>query len=126
MNRIEWDSSIAIVGTHLVGYYIAQWSFEETVARLITLSGQAAKSGDQYKVSVKFVGRFNGDVFTLYDYKCDRTLHIGGTRVDHVAALRQALTRRLRRVAPTPYRAREYYEGKRTYHRFELKTEGTL
>ena len=126
MNKIEWDSSINIFDTHLIGYLNAPWSFEETVSRLITLSGQAAKSCDCYKVSVEFVGMFNGKVFTLYDYKCDRTLHIGGTSADHVPALRQALTRRLRRVAPTPYSAREYYKGKRTYHRFEPKRKGTL
>jgi hypothetical protein len=42
------------------------WSFEETVARLITLSRQnPTKSTDQYKVSVEFQGTYRGALFTL-------------------------------------------------------------
>jgi hypothetical protein len=93
----------------LLAYYESPWSFEETVARIITASGQPPKSGDDYKVSVEFEGRFKGQRFTLYDYKEGRSIHIGGNDKLDVVGLVAQLTFDLDAVRPTPYRAKEYY-----------------
>lgn len=108
---LDW-SEPSIDGTSLRGYYESPWSFEETVARLITASGQPARSFDQYKTSVEFRGTFHGHVFTLYDYKEGRTIHIGGADdLDRVGFVK-ALTAALMLVTPTPYTAAEYYSDK--------------
>lgn len=111
----NWNPETRINGTSLQGYYTpkAGWSFEETVARLTTLSGQnpsEAFDGDG-KVTVEFVGTFDGAVFTLYDYYADRRIHIGGhgdgwgTPAVNVAALAAALDDALAPVPRAPYTA---------------------
>lgn len=95
--------------TYLRGYLESPFSFEETVARLITLSGQDP-TADGYKVSVEFVGMFGGQPFTLYDYKEDRKIHIGGNDKLDVEGLAQELLVKLSSVEPTPYRVKEYYD----------------
>lgn len=119
---VEWGP-FDINGTSLRGYLMGAtwtregvawpWSFEETVARLIALSGQdPTLRTDEYKVSVEFVGRLGGDVFTLYDYKGDGAIHVGGASVS-ARALAEALLPLLRAVDPIPYRARMHYDGVR-------------
>lgn len=110
---LKWDPDTDIGGTFLRAVYPSPWIFEETVARLITLSGQPAKSGDQYKTSVEFVGTFNGEIFDLHDYKEGRELHIGGHESLKVGGLIAALDLALGKVEPTPYTAKEYYDEKR-------------
>lgn len=107
--KINWTTEIKS-GTALRGYYDSPWSFEETVARLITASGQPAQSFDQYKTSVEFTGYLDGKVFTLYDYKEDREIHIGGENGLNVYLLQELLTAELRKVEPTPYSVKEYYD----------------
>ena len=99
--------------SHLRGYYESPWSFEETVARLVTASGQPINSFDEYKSSVNFVGTFEGQRFTLYDYKEDRAIHIGGNDELDISNLVVALTDALNLVEPTPYKAKEYYADQR-------------
>ncbi len=112
---ITWND-ISLSGTSLRGYFKSPWSFEETTARLITASGQPAKSSDGYKTSVEFSGTFNGQVFTLYDYKGGDAFHIGGHHELDVTALQTALVDALRAVVPTPYTARRFYD----------ETDGTI
>ena len=110
---LTWDGMLSIDGTSLHGMFEPlPFSFEETVARLITLSGQAPETmnTDAYKVSVEFTGTFNGHTFTLYDYKGDRALHIGGRDGLPVKALILWLTEALQGVQPTDYTATEHYD----------------
>lgn len=123
MNTIIWSDG-ARGGTSLQGYLDnLPWSFEESVARLKTLSGQdPTAASDKYKTSVEFGGTFNGRPFTLYDYKEGRQLHIGGTSKNYIPALKQHLLEQLKTVAPTPYTATEYYDDRCT-HRWPLSPE---
>lgn len=116
---LVWDENVSPVATSLQGYLFEglptepAWTFEETVARLITLTGQpATEQTDQYKVSVEFIGTFEGKVFTLYDYKEGRELHIGAAEKDvrWMSRLKEAIFAALKEVEPTPYQADEYYD----------------
>lgn len=100
-------------GGSLRGYYESPWSFEETVARLITASGQSGKSRDGDKTSIQFDGIFNGLPFDLYDYKEDRAIHVGSSREFPVHELTVELTAMLAAVEPTPYSAQEFYDEKK-------------
>jgi len=64
--------------TCLRGYLdLMDGDFDRTVARLKALGAEDDGPGD--KTTVEFHGRFNGAVFTLYDYYGSRScLHIGG------------------------------------------------
>jgi hypothetical protein len=108
-----WTRDAAAGGTSLRGYLDPPFDFEETVARLITVSGQPAESSDDYKTSVEFVGIWKGRTFTLYDYKEDRQIHIGGGDHLDVEGLRGAVLDAIEDVTPTPYEAREYYDRQR-------------
>lgn len=112
MTRIRWDATTDVNMTHLRGYFTPEGlSFEETVARLITLSQQdPTEAGDSYKVSVEFMGVFAGEPFTLYDYKGGMNLHIGGHDTLDVAGLEAALEAAIRDVEPTPYQATIQYD----------------
>jgi hypothetical protein len=110
MSAINWDRG-EWTPTWFRGMLPMPWGFEETVARLITLSGQdPTKETDGYKVSVQFVGRFKGNSFSLYDYKEDRAIHIGGTDALAVGKLADELIKALEDVQPTGYIAKEYYD----------------
>jgi hypothetical protein len=111
VSKIAWH--VTPGGGHFRDYFKGPWSFEETVARLITASGQPAESSDQEKSSVDFVGVFEGQRFTLYDYKEDRQIHIGGENELNVAGLIEELTKELASVQPTEYVAREFYNERK-------------
>ena len=110
---INWTNCGAS-GTYLVGMLTpcnGRMPFQETVARLITLSGQdPTTQTDEYKTSVEFNGSYNGAMFTLYDYKGDREIHIGGTDALDVAGLRAELDAQLLDAEPTNYVATERYD----------------
>lgn len=118
--EIVWDAHADGFGTSLQGYLKTPYRFEELVARLITLSGQPAKSFDEYKTSVQFTGLFRGHVFTLYDYKEDAAIHIGATSRAHVADLPAVLQPLLAAVVPTPYDVPTFYDRKQP-HRFPVR-----
>lgn len=114
--ELAWGPDRAAL-TGLRGYLrVEALSFEETIARLRTLSGQdPTKIADGYKTSVEFGGTFGDEPFFLYDYKADREIHIGGSDRLDVAGLHAALVDALRTAVPTPYEAREAYDGNRTH-----------
>lgn len=109
---IEFDSTRSSSGTSLRGYLRTPWSFPETVARLITLSGQQQDGtcGDAYKTSVEFVGTADGRVFTLYDYKGDGQIHIGGAAGLDADRLTESLVAHLADAAPADYEAALNYD----------------
>lgn len=120
MSNFKWDGAQSVSGSYLVGYMTSPWTFQETVARLITLSGQdPTKQTDQYKTSVEFYGYFKGKFFTLYDYKNDDMIHVGGHGDLNVNELSSELVRELKGAPPTPYRARYWYEGGGQCHQWE-------
>lgn len=111
---LEWDAAADINMTSFRAMYhpAAGWAFEETVARLLAASEQdAMAAGDGYKVSVEFTGRFNGQVFSLYDYKGGGQVHIGGHDALDVRGLVAALDAALAAVEPKPYRATVHYDA---------------
>ncbi len=106
------------------------WSFQETVARLITLSGYSvaeAIEADQYKCSFEIDGYFvdaagANHFFALYDYKEDDEIHIGGDNDLPTDRLIEALTALLKTVEPTPYVAPYHYESRNRSHRWPART----
>jgi hypothetical protein len=109
MGDLKWKG-VETSGTYFRDYLHSPYSFEETVARLVTLSEQPIESPDGEKVSVEFTGTFKGQVFTLYDYKEDREMHIGGHSHLAVEGLDLVLQQELASTHPTPYTAKEYYD----------------
>jgi hypothetical protein len=82
---------------------IAEW-----VARLITLSGQpVTPEDDEGKLSCEFGGTYKDQVFRLYDYKGDESIHIGGNPdMLDLVGLRKTLWQQVREsVKPTPFQA---------------------
>lgn len=108
--KIVWDSTAPIGGTFFRTYLNSRFGFRELVGRLSALSHQPVESPDEYKLSVEFVGLFNGEVFTLYDYKEDRKMHIGGGPGLDVVGLQKELDILLETVDPVEYQAEEYYD----------------
>ena len=120
---VEWKADADIDGTAYRTMLGQSFEFEETVARLLTASGQdATEQGDGYKVSVEFVGTFEGHVFTLYDYKEDREIHVGGHPELNVRGLLDALKVLLDGVPPTPYKTTEHYD-ERVGHSWPVKKD---
>lgn len=64
---IVWTTEPSTAGTSLRGYLDPRpRSFQETIGRLITLSGQdPTAQTDEYKTSVEFQGTYQGAPFTL-------------------------------------------------------------
>lgn len=100
-------------GTARYGIFTSKYSFEETIARLVTLSGQTPFENIDDKVWFEFVGQFNGVTFTVYDYCGDEFIHVGGEvmikagdrSLDYLAFIPE-LERLLDTVEPTPFRAK--------------------
>tara|TARA_R110002020_G_scaffold397276_1_gene607391 strand:- start:1345 stop:1797 length:453 start_codon:yes stop_codon:yes gene_type:complete len=116
-SALVWDGGADINGTYWrrnLEWIDSNWtiSFEELVARLITLSEQdPTTQTDYYKTSVEFVGTYKGEAFTIYDYKGDMQLHIGGTDRLDTPSLIQHLRDTLYTCSPTPYTAQIHYDS---------------
>ena len=92
------------------------WPFEEAVARILAVSRQPIfDQTDRCKMSFEARGKFEGSVFTLYDYKRDGRVHIGGPANLKVEDLKKALRVVLADAAPAPYEARIHYGRDGTY-----------
>lgn len=110
-NPLKWTTAIRTDGTHLRAMLPTREAFALTIAKLITLSGQdPTEQTDEYKVSVEFIGTFRGEPFTLYDYKEDDEIHIGGSNRLDVDALIPVLMDALSTAEPTPFTARKHYD----------------
>jgi len=113
---LEWDAEADTGGTSLRGYLDnTTWKFEELVARLLTASGQSMVVNGDDKASFDFVGRFGNQPFTLYDYKADMTVHIGGGPKLDVEGLKLALRSALLVVEPKPFTHATSYDGHTDY-----------
>ena len=92
------------------------WSFEETVARILVVSHQPIfDQTDRCKMSFEARGKFEGSAFTLYDYKEDRRIHIGGPSELKAEELKAALRPVLAHATPAPYEAQLHYGRGGTY-----------
>ncbi len=92
------------------------WPFEEAVARILAVSHQPIfDQTDRCKMSFEARGKFEGSVFTLYDYKGDGRVHIGGPSDLKVEDLKSALRQVLAAAAPAPYEACIHYNRGETY-----------
>ena len=66
-------------GTSYQGMLSTKLPFERSVALIYEISGQKIfENGDGYKLTFHVFGKYKGQVFTLYDYKGDKDIHIGG------------------------------------------------
>jgi hypothetical protein len=87
--------------------------FEEVIARLYTLTKNNYNmfdEGDKYKTSFLIIGTFQGEVFTLYDYKADNNVHIGGNSNLNVNDLTIELVKLIEITQPTNFTAEYYYD----------------
>ena len=91
-------------------------SFEEIIARLYNLSNQEIfDQGDNGKTSFEVFGTFKGEPFTLYDYKKDFDIHIGGTSKLDVKNFRIELDELIMKASPKNYKAKTFYHKKIKY-----------
>jgi len=92
-------------------------TFEEVVARLYKLSKQEIfEQRDDYgKTSFCIEGTFRGEPFTLYDYKEDFDIHIGGSSNIDVHNLRKELDNLIMDTIPKEYKAKTFYDRKKKY-----------
>ncbi|QKF94105.1 hypothetical protein QKU48_gp0647 [Fadolivirus algeromassiliense] len=87
-------------------------SFEELVARLNNLSDQNIFSqGDGYKLSFELLGTYKNKPFTLYDYKGDNCVHIGGNDCLDVGGLKNELIKLINTTNPKDYTAKYHYDN---------------
>jgi hypothetical protein len=78
MNQLIFNKDQVCIGTSFADYLETPYSYHEAVARLYALVNyNIFQETDQYKSSFGITGTYKGDVFTLYDYKCDEAIHIG-------------------------------------------------
>jgi len=90
--------------------------FEDVVARLYNLSNQNIfEQGDEYKLSFEVSGSFDGKPFTLYDWKGDNCVHIGGHDDLDVPGLKKELLKLVKKTDPKPFTAKLHYYGNGTY-----------
>lgn len=107
MDKIIFDKTVNIDGTCLQGYFyhepnylkfikkqmdndyirkmfrydeniqsnLEKIGFEELVNKLSKISKQSKEKGD--KVNFEFIGKYDNQIFTLYDWKDDKSIHIG-------------------------------------------------
>ena len=57
------DQSLNVIGTSLKG------TFEATYKELVGILGEPCKFADKYKVSTEWKIKFDGHIFTIYDFK---------------------------------------------------------
>jgi hypothetical protein len=109
--ELQWDPDAPDEGTCFQAYLPTD-NFQLTVAKLLTLSGQTVpEHGMLDKSTFDLMGTWRGQPFSLYDYKYDGEIHIGGSKELDVPGLSEALFAGLNGVEGTPYKA--------VYHNFE-------
>lgn len=101
---LVFDDTVSVNGTYFIGYLTDRadwpWSFEVTIGKLLNLQRNLADGAE--KVAVEFHGKFNGHVFTLYDYKGDCELHIGGHK-NELNGTVSTLESTLKNLKPIPF-----------------------
>ena len=122
MSKIELENETAGLGTCYQGVYVPKKdSFEKTVAKLITLYGisnvlvMSAVEKSSVDVTLRMSDREGNLLFTLYDWKCDMELRIGGSALDFTPhdldRIKAALDSVLKDTTPTEYYHVADYDG---------------
>lgn len=138
MTNIEFNNDLDISETSLVGYLypnellksdfykklkykipqneydetlkICTLSFEEVIARLYNLTNiDIFNEGDSYKSSFQIIGKYKNRIFTLYDYKEDMCIHIGGQENLELDGLRKELDLMIMSNEPKPFTTKCHY-----------------
>ena len=87
MTKIIWDRNVSFAGTSYQGELKAG-TFSSAQTTLLDLaSGQSGRGQSSDKTTAQWLGTFEGETFTLYDYRGSHELHIGGRKSLNVAAL---------------------------------------
>lgn len=136
---LQFDSTVDINDTHMLGYlFVCEFElpsvkkygklykykydarvfnnsnifwFEDVVARLYNLSNQSIfDQGDDYKLSFKVHGSFDEKPFTLYDWKGDNCVHIGGKDDLDVPNFKKELLKLLKKTEPKQFTAKLHYD----------------
>lgn len=117
MQPIIFRENINTNNTHFQDFLtITNMTFQEIVARLYAISNQKIfENSDEYKTSFEISGLYEGNIFTLYDYKCDFKIHIGGHDNLDIFDLKKDLTTLILNTEPKPYVAKLYYDRDDVY-----------
>lgn len=117
MKSITFRENIDTSNTHFQDLLsITDMTFQEIVARLYGASNQKIfDNSDEYKTSFEIRGIHNGNIFTLYDYKCDYQIHIGGHDDLDIFDLKKDLTTLILNTEPKSYVAKLYYDCEGVY-----------
>jgi hypothetical protein len=128
MNQLLFKNNTNISGTYLKGFLYSSFdeswhnlpsgqllshlTFEEVLARIVTI-GVANNQNifvDCDKSTFELTGSYRGKIFTLYDYKANRGVNIGGKDLD-VEALILDLSKLILATNPTKFSATSGYTG---------------
>lgn len=113
---ISFDRNAGYGGTYFIEYLETPYTFEEAVARLYTLAGyDIFEESDGDKTSFHITCVYGGNAFSLYDYKEDDEIHIGGRREWNMVGFIDSLLQLMSQTIPTPYRAKCYYSDCHKY-----------
>lgn len=91
--------------------------FNETVAKLNRIGNDNNinifdnQYSDGYKESFSLTGLYKEEVFTLYDYKADQCIHIGGNDNLDIKNLISELNELLKNTNPLEYTAKYHYDN---------------
>jgi hypothetical protein len=66
---------------------------------------------DEYKISFLLSGKYKGEVFTIYDYKGDECIHIGGKNTLDIKSLIKELNELIKMTEPLEYKAKYHYDS---------------
>ena len=108
-------NSFDINNTSFIDYYTPSIKFEEIVARLNTIGIKnninIFDNADKYKTTFELDGKYGDNVFSLYDYKSNNMIHIGGHKGKlDVAGLKKHLDSVLFDNEPTNFTQKYYYD----------------
>lgn len=111
MDLIAFGRNYNGIESHFISYLEIPFSFEEAVARLYHLVEYNIFDVVDYKSSFEITGKFGDQIFTLYDYKEDMQIHIGGADELDVESLKETLLKLMTGTNPKPYRAKTSYNA---------------
>lgn len=114
MDTITFNPDLSVDGTSFRLMLHNYYTFEAAVARLYQLAGyNIFEKTDGEKSSFGITGQFNGKIFTLYDYKGDRRIHIGGyPDLDaDIYSLQKLLLEMMANITPKNFEATSPYTG---------------
>ena len=111
MNQIIFDENADSSG-HFLDYITPPYPFEESVARLYALAGyEIFDCTDEFKLSFNASGTYKGKPFSIYDWKCDNLLHVGGKDDFDIVSFKKDIVKLMKTVKPKHYEAKYYYNN---------------